>query len=147
MHKKGVMHRDIKPENILIDSLRDDEVSIKLADFGFATYFREKADLMLGSPLYMAPEVINREAYSSKVDIWSAGVVIYIMLSGKPPFIAKTKEAIYKAIKKKEVEFPDSEWANISAEAKDFMKKALVKDPNQRTNIDNLLNHPWLQID
>jgi len=91
MHLNKVMHRDIKPENILIDSL--DDLYIKLTDFGFAAFFKEKDKLkdVLGSPIYMPPEIVNLQPYGSKVDIWSAGVVVYVLLCGKPPFYAETK--------------------------------------------------------
>jgi calcium-dependent protein kinase len=92
MHLKGIVHRDIKPENVLIENLEN--LEIKLTDFGFATYFdHRKGELneVLGSPLYMPPEIVKHEKYDSKVDIWSAGVMTYILLVGKPPFMGKTK--------------------------------------------------------
>lgn len=94
-----MMHRDIKPENILIDSIEDN--CIKLTDFGFASYFKEKEKLreVLGSPLYMAPELVSDQEYDSKVDVWSAGVVAFTMLCGKPPFIGKDKGEVYSNIK------------------------------------------------
>lgn len=89
MHKNKIVHRDIKPENILIDSKED--MSIKLTDFGFAEIRKEneKMSLRLGSPIYMAPEVTLGDEYDEKVDVWSAGVVTYILLSGKPPFVGE----------------------------------------------------------
>ena len=95
----NITHRDIKPENILIDSM--DEIYIKLTDFGFATYFdeKEKLDEVLGSPLYMPPEIVMKHKYDEKVDIWSAGVVTFILLSGKPPFVGNTKDEVYNSIK------------------------------------------------
>ena len=92
MHARNIAHRDIKPENILIESI--EKLDIKLTDFGFATYFNEsdKLEEVLGSPLYMPPEIINHQHYDSKVDIWSAGVVAHILLSGKPPFVGDNKD-------------------------------------------------------
>ena len=90
MHKKNIMHRDLKPENLLVqDSADSKTINIKLTDFGFATKFKkgEKLDLSLGSPLYMAPELVLEEDYDNRVDVWSAGVIAYILLSGMPPFI------------------------------------------------------------
>jgi len=89
MHKNKIVHREIKPENILIDSKED--MSIKLTDFGFAEIRKEneKMSLKLGSPIYMAPEVTLGDEYDEKVDVWSAGVVTYILLSGKPPFVGE----------------------------------------------------------
>ena len=98
MHKINIVHRDLKPENILMDSL--DDLSVKLTDFGFATFFDDNdlLDEVLGSPIYMPPEIILRQKYDSKVDTWSAGVVAYILLSGRPPFTGLNKEEVYSAI-------------------------------------------------
>lgn len=98
MHERNIAHRDIKPENILIDSIDGNNLQIKLTDFGFAQYFTndKKLEEVLGSPLYMPPEIINQEKYDSKVDIWSACVVIFIMLYGKPPFYSEDKEEVYR---------------------------------------------------
>lgn len=90
MHKKNMMHRDLKPENLLVQDSSDSKtINIKLTDFGFATSFKkgEKLDLSLGSPLYMAPELVLEQVYDNRVDVWSAGVIAYILLSGMPPFI------------------------------------------------------------
>jgi serine/threonine protein kinase len=102
MHSENIMHRDIKAENIMIESLQSErDLNIKLTDFGFACFFKEgegKSEL-LGSPLYMAPEIVrNQEQYDSKVDIWSTGVITYILLSGKAPFRGKFREGIFQAI-------------------------------------------------
>lgn len=104
MHEKGIVHRDIKPENILMES--NEDLNIKLTDFGFSAIFKYSADqrkqaVILGSPMYIAPEILKREESTEKVDIWSAGVIAYTMLSGKPPFAGSTKEATFKAIKNK----------------------------------------------
>ena len=95
MHNQNIVHRDIKPENILMDKI--DKLEIKLTDFGFATYYdhQEKLTEVLGSPIYMPPEIVKHEKYDSKADVWSAGVVTYVMLCGKPPFFADTKEGVY----------------------------------------------------
>jgi calcium-dependent protein kinase len=96
MHKRNIVHRDIKPENILIADL--ESLEIKVTDFGFATYFdaNKKLDEVLGSPIYMPPEIVKKELYDSKVDIWSAGVVVFILLTGTPPFVSESKEAVFK---------------------------------------------------
>lgn len=132
MHEKGMMHRDIKPENILMESKND--LNIKLADFGFAAFFKESAEakkqtLTLGSPMYMAPEILKRDEYDQKVDVWAAGVVAYVLLAGKPPFAGSTKEATFKAIRNNQLAFEGEEWAGISKEAKSFLTLALQKDP------------------
>lgn len=89
------MHRDLKPENILLESDEVDDLDIKLSDFGFATYFKpdgEGESLHCGSPLYMAPEILNFEEYNERVDIWSTGVIAYILLSGTAPFYGSDKK-------------------------------------------------------
>jgi serine/threonine protein kinase len=98
MHTKNIVHRDIKPENILMESMED--LSVKLTDFGFATYFDDNdlLDEVLGSPIYMPPEIVMRQKYDSKVDVWSAGIVAYILLCGRPPFTGLTKEEVYNEI-------------------------------------------------
>ena len=98
MHQNSIMHRDIKPENILMDNV--DDLYIKLTDFGFSTYFApgKTQNEVLGSPIYMPPEIVAQCDYDAKVDVWSAGAVAYVLLTGKPPFFGDTKEAVYNAI-------------------------------------------------
>jgi calcium-dependent protein kinase len=143
MHSNSIVHRDIKPENILMEKI--DTLDIKLTDFGFATYFDKKLDEVLGSPIYMPPEIVDRQLYDQKVDIWSAGVVTYIMLCGKPPFLGDGKAEVYKAIKTQEPDMYCEEWKHVSPEAKDFVQMALNKDPNQRPSAKGMLDHTWLQ--
>lgn len=94
MHHLGIAHRDIKPENILIDNIsRNDDVSIKLADFGFAEHFGDKKKFKgtMGTPMFMAPEMIERKKYDTQVDVWSATVTVFVMLFGRPPFRGKER--------------------------------------------------------
>lgn len=103
MHEQDICHRDIKPENILLspeESTEPDKLTIKLTDFGFACFYRPERGLkqVLGSPLYMAPEIVREEQYDKKVDIWSVGIIAHILLSGCPPFFGKTKQDIYRSI-------------------------------------------------
>jgi calcium-dependent protein kinase len=114
MHLNKIVHRDIKPENVLIENLVN--LEIKLTDFGFATYFDQKNELneVLGSPLYMPPEIVSHKSYDSKVDIWSAGIMTYVLLIGKPPFLGKTKSEVYSAIKEKPLTIDEKDWAPIS---------------------------------
>ena len=86
LHSNDIVHRDIKPENILIDNI--DTMEIKLTDFGFATFHQQQSlDDVLGSPIYMPPEIIKEQKYGNKVDVWSSGVVTYVLITGKPPFM------------------------------------------------------------
>lgn len=144
MHSNKIAHRDIKPENILIDDIHN--LQIKLTDFGFATYFdeKDKMDEVLGSPLYMPPEIVKHEKYTSKVDVWSAGVVTYILLCGRPPFFGTTKDEVYNSIKNDTLSFKTNEWAKISDDAKEFIRLSLNKDPDQRSTAEDLLNHTWM---
>lgn len=102
MHGKKVCHRDLKPENILLDSQDRTRLNIKITDFGFAKFHdphsEEGMSDMLGSPLYMAPEIIKKLPYDYKVDIWSMGVILYIMMTGRPPFKGRTKEEIFISV-------------------------------------------------
>jgi serine/threonine protein kinase len=101
MHKLNIVHRDIKPENILLESTDKDKFVVKITDFGFSRcYDPHEGGLQetLGSPLYMAPEIVKRLPYDTKVDVWSLGVMTYILLCGKPPFLGKTKEDIFAQI-------------------------------------------------
>ena len=145
------MHRDIKPENILIEHINiiDKEITVKLSDFGFATYFNEKDKLThsLGSSLYMAPELIKGQKYGEKVDVWSACVVTFMMLSGYPPFEGEENKDIYRAIRENDVRFGGQEWHGISEEAKDFILCGLKKNQYERQSSSEMLNHPWLTFE
>lgn len=100
MHKRNITHRDIKPENILLESKELDKLEVKIADFGFSCVFDPNDGLktVLGSPLYMAPELIKAESYDEKVDIWSIGVISYMLLSGRSPFPGRDKREINRMI-------------------------------------------------
>ena len=109
MHKKNIMHRDLKPENLLCeenaDDVNNDEIYEKLTDFGFATKYdpNNKQTLSLGSPMYMAPELVKEEPYDYKVDCWATGVITYILMTGAPPFFDRrnpnpTKQGMYDDI-------------------------------------------------
>ena len=149
MHEKGIIHRDIKPENILLES--GAEMNIKLTDFGFQKFFkyneiRRRSAAVAGSPFYQAPEIIQKKEYDAKVDVWSAGVVAHVLLTGKPPFISSSKDGLWKAIQKDDLKFEGPEWENISSVAKEFLESALTKDPASRPSARELLSHPWLQV-
>lgn len=147
LHKKNITHRDIKPENILLVSDDIDNFEIKIADLGFAQEFDQEAglDLVLGTPLYMAPELVLNKKYNEKVDVWSLGVITYQLLSGRTPFDAsKIKKINYNIINKK-VKFPDKQWIGISEHAKDFILQCLERNPESRPSIASLFDHPWFQ--
>jgi serine/threonine protein kinase len=132
MHKKNIAHRDIKPENILMESKNTDNTNLKITDFGFAKcYDPQEGGLTetLGSPLYMAPEIIKKLEYDCSVDIWALGVLTYIMLCGKPPFKGRSKDEIFVEITTKNINYTGEVWKKMSKEAKGFVRKMLIRDP------------------
>lgn len=145
-HSRGVMHRDLKPENILC--LADDEEQLKLCDFGLACEF-EQDKLILkqaGSVEYAAPEVLTYGmGYGPPADVWSIGVIVYVLLCGRLPFRgASTKEAV-EAVQRMPLEFPDAEWGLVSEEAKGLIRDTMInRDPDARSTAEELLSHPWL---
>lgn len=140
----GVMHRDLKPENILLADSSDSS-AIKLADFGLALCFSpgQKFSGMAGSAYYIAPEVLQGR-YSEEIDIWSAGVILYILLSGVPPFWGETEQEIFEAIKEGKVDFPEDPWCKVSHSAKDLIKGMLCFDATARLTPSQILEHPWI---
>ena len=148
MHKKNIAHRDMKPENILMESKENNNLNLKITDFGFAKcYDPAEGGLTetLGSPLYMAPEIIKKIAYDSKVDIWAIGVLTYIMLSGKPPFKGRTKDQVFIEITTKNINYSGGEWKNISKDAKNIIRKMLIRDPKQRLDAESLLQEDFIK--
>jgi len=144
LHANGIAHRDLKPENILSADSNDTEV-IKIADFGFSKNFgEEKLMTSCGSPGYVAPEVLTCESYDKSVDMWSVGVIIYILLCGYPPFYADNAPALFKKIMDVKYDFDDPSWDDVSNDAKDLIRNLLVKDPKSRFTAQACLNHPWV---
>lgn len=149
LHKKMIMHRDLKPENILFESrnrISESTLNIKLADFGSANYFNplEHYTLKVGTPYYIAPEVLKKK-YDFKCDIWSCGIIFYIMLCGYPPFDGNSDEEIMNNILTQDLTFDGNGWDNVSTQAKDLIKKMLVKDPNCRPSAEEVMNHAFLE--
>jgi len=147
LHDNGIAHRDLKPENLLSAGEGDEEI-IKIADFGFSKSFGEEGEKLMtscGSPGYVAPEILTAESYDKSVDLWSVGVIIYILLSGYPPFYADSAPALFKKIMDVKYDFDDSVWDDISESAKDIIRNLLVKDPNKRFTAKQCLNHPWVK--
>ena len=142
-HLNGIVHRDIKADNILL--LHNDiNSSVKLIDFGISVKFEKDTKLKdkTGTVLYIAPEVI-RGNYDEKCDIWSCGVLLYMMLSGLPPFYGANRKEVMEKIKKGKFSFKSKNWDRISADAKDLIEKLLTYDPEQRPSCREVLNHPW----
>jgi len=148
LHTNGIAHRDLKPENLLSAGEGENEI-IKIADFGFSKSFAgddaEKLMTSCGSPGYVAPEILTAESYDKSVDMWSVGVIIYILLSGYPPFYADSAPALFKKIMDVKYDFDDSVWEDISDSAKDLIRNLLVKEPSKRFTAKQCLQHPWVK--
>ncbi|VVA16077.1 PREDICTED: phosphoenolpyruvate [Prunus dulcis] len=141
-HRLGVAHRDIKPDNILFDG-RD---RLRLADFGSAETFGDGETLsgLVGTPYYVAPELVAGREYGEKVDVWSSGVVLYIMLAGFPPFYGETAEEIFEAVLRANLRFPARVFNGVSASVKDLLRRMLCKDVSRRFSAEQVLTHPWI---
>mmetsp|Transcript_3807 Transcript_3807/g.3603 ORF Transcript_3807/g.3603 Transcript_3807/m.3603 type:complete len:304 (+) Transcript_3807:20-931(+) len=140
-HEAGIVHRDLKPENLLLEN-KTPTARLKLIDFGTSQEFNKgkKMKKFIGTSYYVAPEVING-SYDQKCDVWSLGVILYIMLSGTPPFNGPDDDAIYANILKRPLSFSSSRWNFISKEAKDLIKLMLNKTPEKRIDIGEVFNH------
>lgn len=146
LHSQKIVHRDLKPEN-LIYSTPDDDSLIKITDFGLAKYLErddQKMRTACGTPGYVAPEILKNEPYDKQVDLWSIGVILYILLCGFPPFYDENASGLYSQIKRGDYTFPDPYWTDISDQAKDLVSKLLVVDPKKRCTSELLLVHPWI---
>lgn len=143
-------HRDMKPENILLESADLSKLSVKLADFGFTTNFEPDLGMTLGcgSLLYMAPEILSAKIYNEKVDIWSLGVITFMLLTGKNPFPGKDREAVKNLIKttRGHVFVARSPHLDKSSKnAKNFLEKCLDQSVDTRYSAEQLLEHPWIK--
>ncbi|KAJ6952507.1 hypothetical protein NC653_041596 [Populus alba x Populus x berolinensis] len=146
-HCLGVMHRDLKPENFLFDKPGDD-AKLKTTDFGLSVFYKPGQYFydVVGSPYYVAPEVLLKH-YGPQADVWSAGVILYILLSGVPPFWAETDSGIFRQILQGKLDLESDPWPNISESAKDLIRKMLDRDPKQRITAHEVLCNPWIVDD
>lgn len=144
-HLNGVVHRDLKPENFLFKS-RAENSPLKATDFGLSDFIlpgRKFRDIV-GSAYYVAPEVLRRNS-GPESDVWSIGVITYILLCGRRPFWDKTEDGVFKEVLKKKPDFQEKPWPSLSSSAKDFARKLLVKDPKARLTAAQALSHPWVR--
>ncbi|OAY44292.1 phosphoenolpyruvate carboxylase kinase 2 [Manihot esculenta] len=141
-HRFNIVHRDIKPDNILFDSRN----RVKLADFGSADWLGEVGTIsgVVGTPYYVAPEVVMGREYNEKSDVWSAGVVLYVMLAGIPPFYGETVEEIFEAVIRGNLRFPPKLFRTVSSSAKDLLRKMICRDVSRRFSAEQALRHPWI---
>ncbi|RXH75302.1 hypothetical protein DVH24_030023 [Malus domestica] len=144
-HLQGVVHRDLKPENFLFTS-KDEDSQLKAIDFGLSDFVKpdERLNDIVGSAYYVAPEVLHR-SYATEADVWSVGVIAYILLCGSRPFWARTESGIFRAVLKADPSFDELPWPSLSTEARDFVKRLLNKDPRKRMTAAQALCHPWLK--
>ncbi|PWA54085.1 phosphorylase kinase, gamma catalytic subunit [Artemisia annua] len=144
-HEYGVIHRDLKPENFLFKNKKESS-PLKAIDFGLSIFFKpgEKFSEIVGSPYYMAPEVLKR-SYGPEIDIWSAGVILYILLCGVPPFWAESEQGVAQAILRGLIDFKREPWPSVSEGAKSLVRQMLEPDPKLRLTATQVLEHPWLQ--
>jgi calcium-dependent protein kinase len=144
-HNNGICHRDLKPENLLyLNSGSEIDNPIKVIDFGLSQIFsNRKLKTKVGTAYYVAPEILKGD-YTEKCDIWSAGVILYIFLSGDPPFNGPSDSAIYSKISQMKFSFPDKKWKNVSNEAKDLILHMLAPE-KERYTAKQVINHPWFK--
>lgn len=149
-HERNIAHRDMKPENLILSSLRNN-CEVKITDFGLATRVQTSIKKMklhdkCGTPGYCAPEILSSTPYDVSVDMWSIGIIAYILLCGYPPFQDNDQIELFNKIKSGKFVFHEKYWESVSFEAKDFISHLLVLDPTVRYNVDEALLHPWLNL-
>jgi calcium-dependent protein kinase len=146
-HNNGIVHRDLKPENLLyLKEGTEEDNPIKIADFGLSQSINLKKVLSskVGTSYYVPPEILAGN-YNEKCDIWSSGIILYILLSGEPPFNGPNDETIFARIKSYKYDFPESKWSKISVEAKDLISKMLIHE-DKRLSASQVLEHPWFDL-
>nr|XP_006823009.1 PREDICTED: striated muscle-specific serine/threonine-protein kinase-like [Saccoglossus kowalevskii] len=146
MHKRNVVHLDLKPENILLVKPCDD--NIKLIDFGLARKILSDKDVFVkfGTPEFVAPEVVNKQPVTTATDLWSLGIIAYVMLSGISPFMGEDDKDTLVNVKNGKWSFEDEVFNKVTEEAKDFISRLLVLDPSIRMTTEECLDHPWLEL-
>jgi len=145
LHNLNIVHRDLKPENLLLKRA-DNDLEIAIADFGLSKIVGQQMMMQTacGTPSYVAPEVLNASGYGKEVDMWSIGVITYILLCGFPPFYGDTVPEIFEQIMEANFDYPEEYWHTVSKEAKDFINRLLVVDSDKRLSAGDALRHPWL---
>jgi calcium/calmodulin-dependent protein kinase I len=146
LHTRGIVHRDIKPENLLLSTANED-TQVKIADFGLSKILGDSVMMQTacGTPGYVAPEILASKGYGKEVDMWSIGVVTYILVCGFPPFYNENIPLLFESIMKADFDFPLEHWEDISDDCMDFIDQLLVVDPAQRLTAEQALEHSWLQ--
>ncbi|VDM27569.1 unnamed protein product [Toxocara canis] len=147
MHSQGIVHRDIRPHNVVLAS-KDNSAPLKLSGFGVALKLDSPDSIVLGgrvgTPQFMAPEVVSNVEYGTKADMWSAGVLLYILLCGRLPFVGSRRK-IYESITEGRYSHHGGTWQSISNSAKDLLIRLLTVDPHKRISAEEALNHEWIR--
>lgn len=148
LHSMNIVHRDVKPENLFVDFDGDRIKILKLGDFGLATEVEEPLYTVCGTPTYVAPEILAEGGYGLKIDVWAAGVILYILLCGYPPFVSQDndQEKLFDCILSGQYDFPDEYWGEVSAQAKGLIQNMLQLAPDLRFSAEDVLDHQWLQL-
>ncbi|CAH1281074.1 unnamed protein product [Diabrotica balteata] len=148
LHSLNIVHRDVKPENLLVELDDDNRVKLlKLGDFGLACEVTKPLYTVCGTPTYVAPEILAESGYGLKIDVWAAGVILYILLCGYPPFVSQDndQEKLFDCILSGQYDFPEEYWQDVSSCAKELIQNMLQLDPELRFSAEDVLDHPWLQ--
>jgi len=147
LHDKRIVHRDLKPENLLLQ-YPDSDSELKIADFGFSTKAPTEHSLrtICGSPGYVSPEILRKDPYGTQTDMWSLGVIVFILIGGYPPFDHPDQKVKFNLIKKGLYKFVDKYWGTVSDEAKSLVRSLLCIDPEKRLSAAKALEHPWMQV-
>jgi len=147
-HSLNIAHRDLKPENLLLMT-KDNDRDVKLADFGFAKRVTSEECLITqcGTPGYVAPEVLSHLQYGTKADVWSLGVIAYILIGGYPPFMEQNQKVLFRKIKRGDYEFHTEYWGQTSQDVQNFIRSLLTVDPRQRLTCKQALEHTWVMQD
>lgn len=145
LHRNSVVHLDLKPQNILLTSVQP-LGDIRIVDFGLSRRMDKITEVreILGTPEYVAPEILNYEPITTATDMWSIGVLIYVMLTGESPFLGDDKQETFLNISQVNIDYSEDTFEGISSLAVDFIKSLLVKNPRKRATAEECLNHPWL---
>ncbi|KNC46360.1 CAMK/CAMK1 protein kinase [Thecamonas trahens ATCC 50062] len=148
LHSRNVVHRDLKPENLLFAKPGAGGV-VKIADFGLSTVCDDGSWLQTacGTPGYVAPEILKSSGYSTPVDLWSVGVILYILLCGFPPFYDENLSVLFDQIMSGQFDYPSPYWDHVSDEAKDLIEALLTVNPKTRLTAAEALDHEWLAVD
>ncbi|OZJ06237.1 hypothetical protein BZG36_00835 [Bifiguratus adelaidae] len=142
-----IVHRDLKPENLLFQTPQPD-ANLMITDFGLSKMLSHQDDVLTtacGTPGYVAPEVLTRKGYGKPVDMWSIGVITYVILCGYSPFWGEDQAALFESILSGEYQFDEEYWSDVSKEAKDFIRGLLILDPSKRMPAQGALQHPWIK--